>query len=116
MGNQRNRKRNRLDDVLEEGAETNVIVQAALGFGGGEDRKLLHTHPVNGGWNRNCSGDPENHGIFNKKPETYQEEWQKKLNYNLYYANISFVSNMINSLRSFIIFHTLHVIERESFC
>jgi hypothetical protein len=52
----------------KQGAENNVIFNAIMGAGGGPDRKLLHTHPVTGGWNRNFSGDPQNQGLFNKNP------------------------------------------------
>ena len=52
---------------VKQGAATNVIFNAVLGAGGGEDRRLLHTHPVDGGWNRNFSGDPED-GIFAHNP------------------------------------------------
>ena len=52
---------------IRQGDKGNVVGHAILGAGGGNDRKLLHTHPVDGDWNRYFSGDPANQGIFNKK-------------------------------------------------
>jgi len=51
---------------VAEGAENNVVANAILGAGG-ENRKLLHTHPVTGGGSRYFSGDPENQGIFDEE-------------------------------------------------
>ncbi len=51
---------------VKQGEQNNVVFNAIIGAGGGQDRKLLHTHPVEGYWGRGFSGDPENHGLINK--------------------------------------------------
>ncbi len=51
---------------VKQGAPRDVIGNAIVGAGGGDDRRLLHTHPVEGYWGRNFSGNPENDGL-NKK-------------------------------------------------
>ncbi len=51
---------------VTEGADDNVVFHTLVGAGGGGHRMLLHTHPVDGPWNRNFSGDPQNDGLFNK--------------------------------------------------
>ena len=43
-----------------EGGKDNVAFRAIVGRKSSDDYKLLmHTHPVDGGWSRNFSGDPE---------------------------------------------------------
>ncbi len=44
---------------VKQGADRDVVFNAILSARGGEGRMLLHTHPVDGYWSRDFSGNPD---------------------------------------------------------